>query len=61
MTCPFRHSGAETIFLASVMPSVLRLLARFTQPAVSLYGITMSAVCAPAAVSTEVRSVVLSE
>ena len=57
MTCPLRHSGAETIFLGSVMPSVLRLLARFTQPAVSLYGITMSAVCAPAAVSTEVRSV----
>src|SRR6516165_8293892 len=61
MTCPFRHSGAETIFLESVMPSEVRLLARFTQPAVSLYGITMSAVCAPAAVSTEVRSVVLSE
>src|ERR1700748_1249510 len=51
MACPFRHSGAETIFFVSVMPSVLRLLARFTQPAVSLYGITMSAVCAPAAES----------
>src|SRR6516164_8610300 len=38
MTCPFRHSGAETIFLVSVMPSDVRPLARFTQPAVSLYG-----------------------
>src|SRR5579871_4811933 len=60
MTCPLRHSGAETIFLGSVMPSVWRLLARFTQPAASLYGTTTSAVCAPAAVSTEVRSVWLS-
>ena len=38
MTCPLRHSGAERIFLGSVMPSVVRLLARFTQPAASLYG-----------------------
>src|SRR6266702_6710757 len=55
MTCPLRHSGAERIFLGSVMPSVVRLLARFTQPAASLYGITRSAVSAPAAVSTEGR------
>jgi hypothetical protein len=55
-TWPFRHSGAETIFLESAIPSCLRPLARFTQPAALLYGITMSAVCAPALVSGPIRS-----
>jgi len=55
-TTPLRHSGAETIFLESVIPSCLRPLARFTQPEALLYGITMSAVCAPALVSGPIRS-----
>ena len=32
----FRHSGADRIFLASVMPSCLSPLARFTQPPASV-------------------------
>src|SRR4029078_6205951 len=55
-TTPFRHSGAETIFLESVMPSCLRPLARVTHHDALLYGITMSAVCAPALVSGPIRS-----
>src|SRR5215471_11908181 len=59
-TRPLRHSGALTSFLASLMPSCLSPLARFTQPDESLYGITMSALCAPALVSGPIRSVWLS-
>src|SRR5215472_14285019 len=56
-TWPLRHSGAETIFLMSVMPSWVRALAMFTQALAETKGTTMSAVVAPAAVSTPVRSV----
>src|SRR6185436_8984255 len=61
ITWPLRHSGAETIFLESVIPSCWRPLARFTQPDALLYGITMSAVCAPALVSGPIRSVCVGE
>src|SRR5690348_5135878 len=56
-TWPLRHSGAETIFLVSVMPSWMSALAMFTQVGAETNGTTMSAVVAPAAVSTPVRSV----
>src|SRR5215469_12474866 len=56
-TWPLRHSGGATIFLVSVMPSWTMALAMFTQPLAEVKGITMSAVVAPAAVSTPARSV----
>src|SRR5262245_40652745 len=56
-TRPLRHSGGETIFLVSVMLSCSSALARFTQVGTETNGITKSAVFAPAAVSTPVRSV----
>src|SRR5580700_7341702 len=56
-TWPLRHSGGETIFLASVMPCWMSALAMFTQAPASTFGMTMSAEAAPVDASTPVRSV----